>query len=71
MFICLQQWRLKRLGGTLADIKIPLEEEAQNPHILCKVSILAVFQVYFINLIRKILRNKTHMCIKQSGYMYK
>jgi hypothetical protein len=46
VFICLQQWRLKRLGGTLVDIKIALEEEAQNTHILCKVRILAVFQVY-------------------------
>ena len=41
MFICLQQWRLKGVGGTLSDIKIALEEEEVNTHILCKVNILA------------------------------
>ena len=41
MFICLQQWRLKKLGGTLLDIKIALEKEEENTHILCKVNNLA------------------------------
>jgi hypothetical protein len=55
MFICLPQWKVKRLGGTLVDIKIALEEEAQNTHILCKVRILAVFQVYVSMLVSSAL----------------
>ena len=41
MFICLQQWGLKRLGGRLSDIKIALEKEEENTHILCKVNMVA------------------------------
>ena len=37
MFLCLQQWRQKRLDGTLADIKKALAKETINTHILCKV----------------------------------
>ena len=38
MFLCLQEWRHKRLDGTLADIKKALAEETVNTHILCKVN---------------------------------
>ena len=41
MFLCLQQWRQKRLDGTLADIKKALAEETVNTHILCKVNMSA------------------------------
>ena len=41
MFIGLQQWRLKGLGGRLSDIKIALEKEEENTHILCKVNMVA------------------------------
>ena len=41
MFLCLQQWRQKRLDGTLADIKKALAEETVNTHILCKVNMPA------------------------------
>jgi hypothetical protein len=40
MFICLQQWRSKRVDGRLSDIKMALEKEEENTHILCKVNIL-------------------------------
>jgi hypothetical protein len=41
MFLCLQQWRQKRLDGTVAHIKKALAEEAVNTHILCKVNMPA------------------------------
>ena len=41
MFLCLQEWRQKKLDGTLADIKKALAEEAVNTHILCKVNMPA------------------------------
>jgi hypothetical protein len=54
MFLCLQQWRQKRLDGTLADIKKALEEETVNAHILCKVNmvyILMSFDFPFVRLL--------------------
>jgi hypothetical protein len=38
MFLCLQQWRQKRLDGTLSYIKKALAEETVNTHILCNVN---------------------------------
>jgi hypothetical protein len=38
MFLCLQQWRQKRLDGTLSDIKKALAKETVNTHILCNVN---------------------------------
>jgi len=41
MFLCLQLWRRKHLDATLADIKIALEKEEEDTHILCKVNMIA------------------------------
>ena len=41
MFLCLQEWRQKKLDGTLDDIKNALAEATVNTHILCKVNISA------------------------------
>ena len=38
MFLCLQEWRQKKLDGTLADIEKALAEATVNTHMLCKVS---------------------------------
>jgi hydrogenase maturation factor len=41
MFLCLQEWKQKKLDGTLDDIKNALAEATVNTHILCKVNISA------------------------------